>query len=138
MKRCLLLLIIVLLFASCSDFEGEKDDIDYDNVEITFVSYNDEIDGQSKVIITDSLAVKRLNFLKNQSTIKWLGLPDKGTEFQIKLVYSNSSTGDKLLINIAKSTDSKPTIEYGSGTLFDNKYKNDELTNYILSLLKHK
>jgi len=135
MKKYFILLIIIL-FTSCSEYKGEKDNIDYDSVEITFIGYNYEIDDKLKISITNSSEVEKLNHLKNQSKLKWLGLPDKGTEFFIRLVYLNSNTKEKLLISISKSTDSNPTIEYGSGTLFNGKYKNEELTNYVVSLIK--
>lgn len=128
--------IITFFLSSCSDYKGEKGKINYDSVEITFMGYNHEIEGELKISITDSLEVKKLNHLKNQSKLKWLGLPDKGTEFFIRLVYLNSSTKENLLISISKSTDSNPTIEYGSGTLFEGKYQNEELAEYVIFLIE--
>jgi hypothetical protein len=135
MKRYLIVLTIII-FYSCSEYKGEKDRTAYDSVEITFDGYGDyEIDGKLKISITNPLDVKELNRLKNQSQRKWFANL-KSTEFFMRLVYTNSNTGEQLLISISKSTNSSPTIEYGSGTLFDGKYKNSELVSYISSLIK--
>tara|TARA_B110001450_G_C17532385_1_gene445167 strand:+ start:321 stop:824 length:504 start_codon:yes stop_codon:yes gene_type:complete len=135
MKRYLFFLIVIV-FSSCSEYKGDKDSFDYDSVEITFDGYgNYEIDGKLKISITKPLEVKQLNLLKNQSQRKWFANL-KSTEFFMTLVYKNSNTTEQLLISISKSTDSSPTIEYGSGTLFDGKYKNNEFVSYISSLMK--
>ncbi|GAA3626430.1 hypothetical protein GCM10022397_10230 [Flavivirga jejuensis] len=125
-----------MVLFSCSEYKGDKDSITYDSVQITFDGYGDyEIDGKLKISITSPLEVKKLNHLKNQSKRKWFANL-KSTEFFMRLIYTNSNTGVQLLMSISKSTDSSPTIEYGSGTIFDGKYQNDELVNYISSLIK--
>jgi len=135
MKRYLIFLTVIV-FTSCSEYKGDRDSISYDSVEITFDGYGDyEIDGKLKIPITNPLEVKELNYLKNKSKRKFFGNV-KGTEYVIRLVYSDIKTNQKLLLRILKSTDSSPTIEYGSGTMFDGNYKNDELVNYISSLIK--
>ncbi|MDO5975016.1 hypothetical protein [Flavivirga jejuensis] len=135
MRRYLIFLTAMVLF-SCSEYKGDKDSITYDSVQITFDGYGDyEIDGKLKISITSPLEVKKLNHLKNQSKRKWFANL-KSTEFFMRLIYTNSNTGVQLLMSISKSTDSSPTIEYGSGTIFDGKYQNDELVNYISSLIK--
>lgn len=128
--------LTLMIFSSCSEYKGEKDSIAYDSMEITFDGYEDyEIDGKLKISITNPSEVKELNRLKNQSQRKWFANL-KSTEFFIRLVYTNSNNGEQLLMSISKSTNSSPTIEYGVGTLFDGKYKNNELVSYIGSLIK--
>ncbi|PKG42523.1 hypothetical protein [Psychroflexus sp. MES1-P1E] len=135
MKRYLFFLIVIV-FSSCSEYKGDKNSVDYDSVEITFDGYGDyEIDGKLKISITNPLEVEQLNLLKNQSQRKWFANL-KSTEFFMRLVYKNSNTGEQLLMSISKSTDFSPTIEYGSGTLFDGKYKNNEFVSYISNLTK--
>ena len=134
MKRYLIVLTIII-FSSCSEYKGEKDSIAYDNVEITFDGYGDyEIDGKLKISITNILKIKELNRLKNLSQRKWFANV-KGTEFLIRLVYTDSNTGEQLLVSILKSIDSTPTMEYGSGTLFDGKYKNQKFFDYVASII---
>ena len=129
------LMLLVILFSSCSKYKGEKNSIAYDTVEITFDGYGDyEIDGKLKISITSPLEVKKLNHLKNQSKRKWFANL-KSTEFFMRLIYTDSNTGAQLLLSISKSTDSSPTIEYGSGTIFDGKYKNDELVSYVAAII---
>lgn len=135
MRKYIVFLTTIILF-SCSEYKGEKDSITYDSVQITFDGYGDyEIDGKLKISITSPLEVKKLNHLKNQSKRKWFANL-KSTEFFMRLIYTDSNTGAQLLMSISKSTDSSPTIEYGSGTIFDGKYKNNDLVNYISSLIK--
>ncbi len=131
-----LIFLTAILFASCSEYKGKKDSVSYDSVEITFEGYGDyDIDGELKISITNPSEVEELNRLKNESQRKWFGY-DKGTEYVVSLVYVNTETNERLLLRILKSTDSSPTIEYGSGTLFDRSYKNDQLVSYIASLIK--
>lgn len=130
--------IITFFLLSCSDYKGEKGNIHYDSVEITFTGYDHEIEGELKISITDSLKVEKLNYLKNKSKLDWFSIPDKGTEYVIRLVYLNADTGEKLLVSISKSIDWSPTIEYGSGTLFEGKYQNEELAEYVISLIEQR
>lgn len=135
MRKYLVFLTVTILF-SCSEYKGEKDSITYDSVEITFDGYGDyEIDGKLKILINNPSEVKELNYLKNKSKSKFFGNV-KGTEYVMRLVYSDTRTNQKLLLRILKSTDSEPTIEYGTGTLFDGKYENNELVSYVSSLIK--
>ncbi|MFT4537265.1 MAG: hypothetical protein ACI9P5_004646 [Saprospiraceae bacterium] len=134
MKKYFVFLIILL--CSCSKYKGNKDSLAYDNVEIIFDGYGEyEIEGKLTVPITDSTVVEKLNDLKNKSQPKWFA-NIKGTEYVIRLIYTDSNTGDQLLIRILKSTNSTATIEYGAGTIFDGKYKNDKLVSYVSSIIK--
>lgn len=60
----------------------------------------------------------------------------KGNEYTIDLVYTNSGSGDKLLVRIFKNIELKPTIVYGSGTIFEGSYRNEELVEYVSSIIK--
>ncbi len=135
MRKYLVSLTTIILF-SCSEYKGEKDSITYDSVQIIFDGYGDyETDGKLKILITNPLEVKKLNYLKNQSKIKWF--PNlKSTEYSMRLIYTDSNTGAQLLMSITKSTGWIPTIEYGPGTIFDRKFKNNELVSYVSSLIK--
>lgn len=125
-----------VLLASCSKYKGEKDSIAYDAVEIAFDGYGDyAIEGKLKIVVTNPEKIKELNLLKNQSQRKWFANV-KGTEYVIRLIYTNSQTNEKLLLRILKSTNTSPTIEYGPGTLFDGKYKNIELVSYVADIIK--
>ena len=136
MKRYFILLFVLL--CSCSKYKGEKDSIAYDTVEITFDGYGDyEIEGKLKMVVANSEKIKELNRLKNQSQRKWFANV-KGTEYVVRLVYTDVQTNERLLLRILKSTDATPTIEYGPGTLFDGKYKNDELVNYVAAIINLK
>ena len=75
-----------------------------------------------------------MNKLKNLSERKWFGNV-KGTDYIIKIIYTNSKTGDELLVRILKSVDSKPTIEYGSGTIFNGTFKNDKLVDLVSKII---
>ncbi|MXV37655.1 hypothetical protein GO491_03015 [Flavobacteriaceae bacterium Ap0902] len=135
MRKYSILLTTIILF-SCSEYKGEKDSLSYDEIEITFDGYGDyDTEGKLKTTISNPVQIKKLNQLKNQSKINWL--PNlKATEYVIRLIFVNNSTNEKLLLRILKSTDYHATIEYGPGTIFDGKYRNDELVNYISSLIK--
>ena len=125
---------VTILF-SCSEYKGEKDSVTYDSVLIIFDGYGDyEIDGKLKILVTSPSEVNNLNALKNQSKINWFP-GSKSNEFNIRLIYSDSNTGDKLLVSISKSKYYDPKIEYGTGTIFDIKYRNDDLVDYVSSLI---
>ena len=135
MTKCLVFFVAILIF-SCSEYKGDKNNLDYDIVIITFdgnTGYN--TNGILKLHVTDSNTVKKLNNLKNNSRIKWFSDPH-GTEYSIRLVYENSKTREKLLVRILKNPGFSPTIEYGAGTIFDRRYKNNELVSYVTKLIK--
>jgi hypothetical protein len=56
----------------------------------------------------------------------------------IRIIYSDSKTGDQLLVRILKSINSEPSIEFGTGTAFDGTFKNDELINFVSTLINLK
>ena len=130
MRKYLFVLIIVL--CSCSKYEGSKDSLSYDSVKIEFVGYSEQYETKEKIVIpvTDSIYVKKLNKLKNFSERKWFGNV-KGTDYIIRLIYTDSKTGKQLLVRILKSINSTPSIEYGIGTIFDEIFKNDDLINFV-------
>ena len=130
-------IFLMALLCSCSKYKGSKDSLKYDNIKIEFYGYSKDYKTKEKLIIsiTDSTVVKKLNNLKNISQRKWFG-DTKGTEYIVRLVYTDSNTGEQLLISISKSKNSQPVIEYGSGTIFDRMYKNDEFFNYVTSIIK--
>lgn len=127
----------MVLFCSCSKYKGSEQSLKYDIIKIEFDGYSKDYETKEKItiLITDSTEVRNLNNLKNTSQRKWF-TNVKGTEFIIRLVYTDSGTGEQLLVRILKSIDSPPTIEYGSGTLFDGSYKNQKLFDYVTSLIK--
>ncbi len=134
MNKYLSLFVLIILF-SCSEYKGDKNSLDYDIVKITFKGYKDyKTNGKLKLQVTDSSVVKKLNNLKNDSKIKWFSNL-KATEYYLRLVYINSKTGERLLITISKD-DFSPTIQYGPGTIFDGKYKNNKFVNYVTKLIK--
>ena len=134
--RKYLVFLTVTIFLSCNEYKGEKDSITYDSVYIIFAGYGDyETDSKLKILVTSPSEVNNLNALKNQSKINWFPA-SKSNEFHIRLIYSDSNTGDKLLVNIQKSKYYDPKIEYGTGTIFDIKYRNDNLVDYVSSLIK--
>lgn len=111
----------------------------YDVIKIEFHGYSKDYTTKEKITIsvTDSTKVRNLNNLKNTLQRKWFANV-KGTEFIIRLVYTNSKTGEQLLVSILKSMDSTPTIEYGFGGLFDGVYKNDKFFDYVASIINLK
>jgi hypothetical protein len=137
MKRYLIFFLI--LFSSCSQYEGSKDSLNYDNVTVEFDGYSEQYETREKIVIpvTDSNYVKKLNKLKNSSERKWFGNV-KGTDYIIRLNYTDSKTGDQLLVRILKSINSTPSIEYGPGTLLDGTFKNDELINFVSTIINLK
>ena len=126
----------MVLFCSCSKYKGSQDSLKYDIIKIEFDGYSKDYETKEKITIsiTDSTEVRNLNNLKNTSQRKWFANV-KGTEFIIRLVYTDSKTGEQLLVRILKSIDSTPTIEYGSGTLFDGSYKNQKFFDYVASII---
>ncbi len=135
MKRYLIFLLIII--CSCSNYEGDKDSTDYDSIVISFRGYSKEYSTKEAIYIsvTDSFIIDKLNTIKNSSESILFG-GRKGNEYTVDLVYTNSDTGDKLLIRIFKNIELKPTIVYGAGTLFDGSYRNDELVEYVTSIIK--
>ena len=134
MKRFLIFFLI--LFCSCSQYEGSKDSLNYDNVTIEFDGYSEKYETKEKIVIqvTDSNYVKKLNNLKNSSERKWFGNV-KGTDYIIRLNFTDSITGDQLLVRILKSMNSTPSIEYGPGTILDGTFKNDKLINFVSTII---
>jgi len=134
MRKYLVFLTVVIFF-SCTEYKGEKDSLSYDEIEIIFDGYGDyDTEGKLTIPITDSTEINTLNRLKNISKPHFFS--NKGRDYIIRLYFSDSKTGNKLLMTITKSNDWPINIEYGSGTIFDGNYKNDELVNYISSLIK--
>jgi len=130
------LVFLIVFLCSCSKYEGDRESIAYDTVTVIFDGYGEyETEGQIVISITDSVQVKKLNKLKNLSQTKWLANV-KGTEYLLRLVFKDSKTEEQLLISISKSINSVPVIEYGTGTIFDRKYKNDKLVDYIGLIIK--
>lgn len=128
----------MILLSSCSKYKGDRNSLNYNSVEIEFDGYGEyDIERSLIIPITDSTVVNQLNDLKNTSKSKYFA-SIKGTEYVIILIYTDSSTGDQLLIKILKSVDSTPTIIYGRGLIFEGTYKNIELVNYIASIIKLK
>ena len=129
--------IYLLLICSCTAYEGSKESTTYNKIDIYFygrseIYYTEEA---IKITVTDSTNVYRLNELKNLSKPILFG-GRKGNEYTINLVFTDSDTGDELLIRILKNIGLKPTIIYGNGTIFDGSYRNDELVKYIASIIK--
>lgn len=133
------LIFLLVLFFSCSKYKGGQDSLIYDVIKIEFDGYSKDYETKEKITIsvTDSSEVRNLNNLKNISQRKWF-TNVKGTEFIIRLVYTDSKTGEQLLVRILKSRDSTPSIEYGSGTPFDGSYENDKFFNYVASIINLK
>ncbi len=135
MKKILLWLILLIL-CSCSDYKGDKDSLEYDKVRIVFDGYGDfETESKFTIEITDPVVIDNLNQLKTNSKIN-LFAELKATEYSIRLYFENSDTDEKLLMNISKSKGRTATIEYGAGTIFDGKYQNPELIQYLSQILK--
>ena len=130
------IVFLVILLCSCSNYKGDKDSLDYDKLVIKFDGYSERYKTSEMITVpvTNSNDVAKLNKLKNLSERKWFGNV-KGTDYIIELVYFDSESGNKLLIRILKSIDSTPSIEYGSGTMFDGTYKNDELVNFVSEII---
>ena len=121
----------------CSNYEGSKDSITYDSIKIYYYGASKDYSTKEEIIIsvTDSADIKNLNTIKNTSELILFG-GRKGNDYKIDLVYTDSDTGDKLLIRILKNIGLKPTIVYGAGTLFDGSYRNDKLVEYVASVIK--
>ena len=135
MKRYLIFIIIV--FCSCSKYEGSKNNLNYDDIKVEFQGYSESYETNEKIIIpvTDANHIKALNKLKKSSKRK-LFTNVKGTEYVIRIIYSDSKTGDQLLVRILKSINSEPSIEFGTGTIFDGTFKNNKLIDFVSSLIK--
>lgn len=125
------LIFLLIFFCSCSQYKGSKDSLNYDSIKIEFDGYSEKYETKEKIIIPviDSNYVNKLNKIKKFSERKWFANV-KGTDYIIRIIYSDSKTGNQLLVRILKSINSKPSIEYGPGTIFDGTFRNDELTNY--------
>ena len=135
MKRYLIFIIIV--FCSCSKYEGSKNNLNYDDIKVEIQGYSESYETNEKIIIpvTDANHIKALNKLKKSSKRK-LFTNVKGTEYVIRIIYSDSKTGDQLLVRILKSINSEPSIEFGTGTIFDGTFKNNKLIDFVSSLIK--
>lgn len=124
------------MLCSCSKYKGDKNILDYDRIGIIFDGSGDyDTEGEINITITDSAIVRNLNQLKNKSSSN-LFAALKATEYSIRLYFEDSETGEILLISISKSKDRIATIEYGTGTIFDGKYQNPELIQYLSQILK--
>ena len=134
MKKYYILLFI--LSCTCSKYKGSKDSLTYNSIDIIFDGYSEHYETTEDIVISVSnfLKVKELNNLKNVSKRRWFS-GSKGTEYIISLVYKDSNSGEKLLLRIIVDINSQPVIEYGVGTIFDGKYKNEELYNYVASVI---
>lgn len=135
MKRYLILFTV--LICSCSSYDGSKDNLFYDKIEILFDGRSQKYDtrGEFRILITDSSTIQKLNVLKNESKPILFG-GRKGNDYSIDLLYQNSSTGDKLFIRILKNIELKPTVIYGAGTIFDGSHRNESLVDYVTSIIK--
>lgn len=126
----------MILACSCSKYKGDKDSLNYDTVIIQFDGYSEryEIDEMITIPVVNANDIRRMNELKNLSERKWFGNV-KGTDYIIRIIYTNTETGDELLVRILKSIDSTPSIEYGSGTIFDSAFKNDKLVDLVSRII---
>ena len=135
-----ILILLVIIICSCSNYEGHKDSLEYDSIKIIFSGSSEGYSTKEKIVvfINDSSDVKNLNKLKNESRsiLTFFGAGTKGLVYNIDLIYTNSKTGEKLLINILKDYEMKPVIVYGTGTIFDGSYRNEELVEYLSSIIK--
>ncbi len=129
-------IFIAILFCSCSKYKGDKDSLTYDSIKIIFDGYGKcDVDGHLKIEITDPEQVKKLNLLKNKYQTNWLPAY-KPAEFSMWLVFTDSNTGEQLGISITKGGFNTATVEYGTGTIFDGKYKNQEFVDYLSSIIQ--
>lgn len=126
----------MILVCSCSKYKGDKNSLNYDAVIIEFDGYSEryETDEMITIPVVNANYISRMNELKNLSERKWFGNV-KGTDYIIRIIYTNSKTGDELLVRILKSIDSTPSIEYGSGTIFDGTFKNDKLVDLVSRII---
>lgn len=126
----------MILACSCSKYKGDKDSLNYDTVIIQFDGYSEryETDEMITIPVVNANDIRRMNELKNLSERKWFGNV-KGTDYIIRIIYTNTETGDELLVRILKSIDSTPSIEYGSGTIFDSAFKNDKLVDLVSRII---
>lgn len=126
----------MILACSCSKYKGDKDSLNYDTVIIQFDGYSEryETDEMITIPVVNANDISRMNELKNLSERKWFGNV-KGTDYIIRIIYTNTETGDELLVRILKSIDSTPSIEYGSGTIFDSAFKNDKLVDLVSRII---
>ena len=133
----MILVGMLILFYSCKQYTGDRHSVEYNEININFdVDHNcNEI---LRFKITDSLILNKLNRLKNNYKPRWIG-SYKGLEFIIKLYYKNTNDiENKLLVKIYKDWGSDYSIIYGTGTIFDRSYYNDEFYDYVCSLIKIK
>ena len=75
-----------------------------------------------------------INELKNKSKLTFFA-NTKGSEYVIDVIFTDNISGDQLLIRIFKSFEFSPTIVYGTGTLFDRSYRNEEFAEYVGSIV---
>lgn len=130
------MVIFFFTIYSCSEFKGDKESLNYDRIEIKFIGYSEAYETAERLnlLISDLEIVKKLNSLKNNSKPAWFG--SKGSDYIINLIFYNSKNNEKLLVRILKGKYSEPIIEYGTGTMFDNSYKNEEFVEYVSNLIK--
>lgn len=137
MKRYLICFCFIMIFCSCSKYEESKKKMSYNNIKIEFDGYSKRFETNEKILISvnDSNNIKKLNKLKITSERKWFANV-KGTDYIIKIIYTDSKTDEQLLVRILKSINSDPSIEFGTGTVFDGTFKNDKLIDFVSSLIK--
>jgi len=135
MNHKVLLLYMILVLISCSDYKGDKKSFSYHTVEIIY----DIGKGSDHIfLVTNPKIVNKLNQLKNKSKKKLFLNPSiKGSKFVIKLIFNDTINNKKLLITIFKDEGMEPTVVFGEGLIFDVLYQNNELLKYTDSLIQN-
>jgi hypothetical protein len=137
MLRIILILSLSVLFLSCSDNEGNRSGLLYDSVEISFKGKGEfKIARSLQIVVTDSCVVNHLNKSKNNVSIQWFMPSLKGQEYITYVVFSDTSSGKQLFCRITKDLLLPATVEFGSGTWFDLKYRNDDFVDYVNGLIR--
>jgi hypothetical protein len=128
--------LFIVIFCSCTKYTGDKENTKYDRIEIYFDGNSKDfsISQDIRISVLDSVDIENLNELKNKSKLTFFA-NTKGSEYVIDVIFTDNISGDQLLIRIFKSFEFSPTIVYGTGTLFDRSYRNEEFAEYVGSIV---
>ena len=125
--------ILLCIFTNCSKYNGDPKSLDYDSVVIEFYGLKGDFyrKGKLELSFTNKEIIEKLNRLKNKSRKAPLFSSLRPVLYQIRLIYSNSRTNDKLLVTINSNDENEIIIVRGR-----NHYINEKLYIYVSSLIR--
>lgn len=133
MKRYMILVLVLFVYSCSNKHKGDMNSLSYDSVQIVFTGGKKDFykKGTLSLIFTEKKIVNKLNHLKNNS-IRDYFTAHRPVMFEIDLFFIDSNTRKELQLTIVANTNGETIIQQGYYT----QYTNQELYNYVSSLLK--